>query len=190
MSKRNTALDDLGDPDAPPGSIAWTIAVSRTCSSRLKDYTSSAKFAGTTLLALKKHRGWHSMGFVSFDAFLIDQFDITEQQAELLMDAHESRTVGQVLGKHGGDRKSEKAKDQGSNTTLVDRGRDYTMARLRRDNPELAAQVEAGELSANAAAIQAGFRHPTCSVVTDDVEKAVTTLLKHYSKADIRKALK
>lgn len=34
----------------------------------------------------------------------------------------------------------------------------YTLARLRRDRPDLAAQVETGKLSANAAAIQAGFR--------------------------------
>jgi hypothetical protein len=34
----------------------------------------------------------------------------------------------------------------------------YTLARLKRDAPELAAKVERGELSANSAAIQAGFR--------------------------------
>jgi hypothetical protein len=34
----------------------------------------------------------------------------------------------------------------------------YTLARLRRDRPDLAAMVSAGELSANAAAIEAGFR--------------------------------
>jgi hypothetical protein len=37
-------------------------------------------------------------------------------------------------------------------------GRAYTEARLRRDRPDLAARVRSGELSANAAAIEAGFR--------------------------------
>jgi len=53
------------------------------------------------------------------------------------------------LGKHGGDRRSEKAKEQGDNVTL-DRGNSasYTLARLDRDRPELAERVRAGELSA------------------------------------------
>jgi hypothetical protein len=38
--------------------------------------------------------------------------------------------------------------------------RAYTMARLDRDWPDLAARVRAGELSAHAAAIEAGFHKP------------------------------
>ena len=63
-----------------------------------------------------------------------------------------------VLGLHGGDRKNEKAKNQDRNPTLIGRGRDYDIARLERDRPDLAARVRANELSANAAAIEAGFR--------------------------------
>lgn len=37
--------------------------------------------------------------------------------------------------------------------------REYTLRRLKRDAPGLAEMVIAGELSANAAAIEAGFRH-------------------------------
>jgi len=45
-------------------------------------------------------------------------------------------------------------------STTVRRGTGslYTLKRLKRDAPELAARVAAGELSANAAAIEAGFR--------------------------------
>jgi|SRR5215471_15430364 hypothetical protein len=69
------------------------------------------------------------------------------------------------LGRHGGDRRSEKARaDQGSDKsdvpTLIGRGRDYDLARLDRDRPDLAARVRAKELSANAAAVEAGFRKP------------------------------
>jgi hypothetical protein len=48
-----------------------------------------------------------------------------------------------VLGRHGGKRE----KGQGSNSTLTDRGTttDYTVARLRRDAPELAEAVVRGE---------------------------------------------
>jgi hypothetical protein len=69
------------------------------------------------------------------------------------------------LGRHGGDRRSEKAKaDQGSDKktvpTLIGRGRNYDLARLDRDRPDLAARVRAKKMSANAAAIEAGFRKP------------------------------
>lgn len=39
-----------------------------------------------------------------------------------------------------------------------DRGRAYDLSRLRREAPELFERVKAGEMSANAAAIEAGFR--------------------------------
>jgi hypothetical protein len=60
------------------------------------------------------------------------------------------------------ERRSER-EIQGSERNLektVGRGRGYALARLDRDHPKLAARVRAGELSANAAAIEAGFRKP------------------------------
>lgn len=54
-----------------------------------------------------------------------------------------------------------KRNDLCSNPTEVkkaDRGKAYTLDRLQRESPELFEQVKAGELSANAAAIKAGFR--------------------------------
>jgi len=51
----------------------------------------------------------------------------------------------------------------GSNATSSplsdERGSNYALKRLKRDHPELAEKVIAGDLSANAAAIEAGFRH-------------------------------
>jgi len=61
------------------------------------------------------------------------------------------------LPAHGGERKD--ASEQGDIVTL-DRGNaaTYTLKRLKRDAPELFQQVVDGHLSANAAAIEAGFR--------------------------------
>lgn len=67
------------------------------------------------------------------------------------------------LAGHGGDRKSEKVKGQVRNTKLKPGTdtRDYILARLDRDgHDKLAAKVRSGEMSANAAAIEAGFRKP------------------------------
>jgi hypothetical protein len=41
---------------------------------------------------------------------------------------------------------------------LIGRGRAYILARLDRDRPDLATRVRTEELSANAAAIEAGFK--------------------------------
>jgi hypothetical protein len=43
----------------------------------------------------------------------------------------------------------------------------YTLRRLKRDRPELAARVVAGEITANAAAIDAGFRRKTWQAPSD-----------------------
>jgi len=44
--------------------------------------------------------------------------------------------------------------------------RDYTLARLKRDRPDLAEMVIGGAMSANAAAIEAGFRRRDTPVDT------------------------
>lgn len=54
-----------------------------------------------------------------------------------------------TVGKQGSHR---------SNPTMNDRGNAYTVARLKRDRPDLFEQVKAKKLSANAAAIKAGHR--------------------------------
>lgn len=50
------------------------------------------------------------------------------------------------------------------------------LRRLRKDRPDLLARVLDGELSPHAAAIEAGFRHPTATIQIDDPERIVATL--------------
>lgn len=82
------------------------------------------------------------------------------QVAALLAETDPTVTVKAVLARHGGDRRSERAREQGSRPTLIGRGSDYLEARLRRDDPDMAAHVERGELSANAVAVAKGWRKP------------------------------
>ena len=51
-------------------------------------------------------------------------------------------------------------------------GKAYTVSRLKRESPELLQQVVAGELSANAAAIKAGFRKPVALLPKDPAKAA------------------
>lgn len=65
----------------------------------------------------------------------------------------------------------------------------YTYRRLRRDAPELAEQVRSGAMTANAAAIAAGFRKRTMTVAieVDAVERAIRA---HFTRAQRRQLAK
>lgn len=80
--------------------------------------------------------------------------------------------VRQLLGEaiepalsNGGDRRSENLQLSG---TQVKRDAAAITARLKRDNPALADQVVRGEVSANAAAREMGWRHPRIVVSSPD----------------------
>ena len=72
---------------------------------------------------------------------------------------------------HGGKREARQDGNtnlpKGEGTTAT-----YTLRRLKRDRPDLATRVVAGELSAHAAAIEAGFRRPAITVTAADPETA------------------
>jgi len=85
-----------------------------------------------------------------------------------------------LQGKHGGDRKSDRIK---RDNVTVDRdpnqrgsSADYALRRLRKDAPELHAEVLAGKLSAHAAMVKAGFRPRTFTVRADNPERIAATL--------------
>jgi hypothetical protein len=56
----------------------------------------------------------------------------------------------------------------------------YTLARLKRDNPALAQRVVVGELSAHAAAIEAGFRKRVIQI-PDDLDAAIKKIEHHFN---------
>jgi hypothetical protein len=68
------------------------------------------------------------------------------------------------LAPHGTNRHTARG---GVATSAGDRGATYVLRRLKRDYPEIAEQVVAGKLSANAAAIAAGFRRRRITVPAD-----------------------
>lgn len=75
-------------------------------------------------------------------------------------EAHETNANAPNLLDKGGDRRSEifQSSDGKNSATLKGRGSTYAHARLRRDRPDLHARVLAGEISAHAAMVEAGFR--------------------------------
>jgi uncharacterized protein (UPF0128 family) len=89
--------------------------------------------------------------------------------------------------KEGNQNAAKERENKDSNTTFdLGRGKDYTLARLDRDHPDLAKQVRAGELSANQAAIEAGFRVKSITIPLDP-DRAAKTLRKHFDKESLDK---
>jgi hypothetical protein len=149
---------------------------------------------------------WKHFGFESSEMFWREKIHIEEAEVADLQEALKccESAIGiddvRALMKHGGDRKSEEyldglkalsGRDQVDNINLIKGGTNpvYTLRRLKRDNPELAERVVNGELSANAAAIQAGFRKPTKTIPIDSPESAVQALLRVFTSAQLIKAL-
>jgi hypothetical protein len=95
------------------------------------------------------------------------------------------REVEAALGSHGGDRRSEQARqDQGSDHNLeIGRGTAYLKARLQRDHPEIAEALDRGEFrSARAAAIEAGIIKPVATVrLVDDMAAVASKLRQHLT---------
>jgi hypothetical protein len=76
-----------------------------------------------------------------------------------------------------------------TNRTNQFRDSSYVVSRLKRDDPQLAAQVVKGKLSPNAAAVKAGIRHKYARIRTDSAERAVAKLLEHYDREQVLRAL-
>ena len=62
--------------------------------------------------------------------------------------------------------------------------RPYALRKLHKEEPELHAKVISGELSANAAMIEAGFRKKTATVVLES-DKVIDFIHKHFDQEDI-----
>lgn len=76
---------------------------------------------------------------------------------------------------------TEKTVDNNNRITKGGTDRAYLLDRLARETPELYEQVRAKQLTANAAAIAAGFRHPTATIRTDNPASIAATLRRKLS---------
>jgi hypothetical protein len=94
---------------------------------------------------------------------------------------------------HGGDRRSATAQQdiKVNNIHLDPRGTSAPRAliRLAKHRPDLHHRVLIGSLSAHAAMLEAGFRHPTLQIPADDVGRAMQKLIQHYGLEAITKVI-
>lgn len=117
---------------------------------------------------------------VSMVKKIIESFEDEAERAELL-----DLLDRAVQGKHGGDHSKPDvirlARDPNQHGT----SRDGALRKLRKDAPELHAEVIAGRLSAHAAMVQAGFRPKTISVPVSRPESAAAALRRHLAPDDL-----
>lgn len=99
------------------------------------------------------------------------------------------REVTEAAGPAKGNEHSDDSAVDNINSNDGGTSESYALRRLKRDAPELAEKVLDGEMSANAAAIEAGFRTKTVSVPVhkggeEQHERAAKSLAKHFN--DVR----
>lgn len=134
----------------------------------LKRYAESLKcdeeLVRQELERIDQYRHWEVLGYPSREAMLAAEVSDVGV-----------RNVAAVLGKHGGDRKSEAVKDQGDPITLKrGTGAAYLRARLERDGrDDLIAEVGAGRMSTKEAARVAGYVRPTWTAPAEPERLAV-----------------
>lgn len=120
----------------------------------------------------------------------VDAGQISEAQGEreVRANAEAVRLAEREHGVAGGKPGPGRGHKTGSATTRFGRGSDYTLARLERDRPDLAERVRADETNppkdrkpytANAAAIEAGFRRKTWQA-PDDIEQLAAAIERRY----------
>lgn len=100
--------------------------------------------------------------------------------------AEQMQRVRETVGRLLAGEASSRGGDQTRNTGLQGTSSDTATAivrRLNRDRPDLAARVAAREISANAAAIEAGYRRRKVSVPVDD-PSSIARSLRRYLTAE------
>lgn len=158
---RVSALDEVGNRDAPVGSRPWALWIIGQAKLRRHDLERDADSLRSLLERMRKHEAWKALGVPSFGMLCTTELQLTSDEADAVLKSKKGQTLGSVLNSHGGDRRSEKF--QGDNGTLkTRRGKNsttYLAARLRRDHPAMEFD-ESVRGSVRKAAIAAGIITP------------------------------
>ncbi len=90
-----------------------------------------------------------------------------------------------TIGSHGGDRKSKNIKIDNVNLATPPNGnaRQHALRKLRKDRPDLHAQVLAKKLSPHAAMIEAGYRVKSMTIPADPT-RAAQYLKRRFTKTE------
>jgi hypothetical protein len=130
--------------------------------------------------------------FTSFEAFVTHKlwWGLESSIDDLCVFCHKTPEIEQLVlaemdpGREHRRPTKEEQDNKGSNTTFIGRGATYVMKRLKRDRPDLFQKVIDGHLSANEAAIKAGFRKKPEPI------KEIRKLIRKCNEDDLKILLK
>lgn len=154
-SVRVSALDEIGDRDAPIGSRPWALWVVSQAKVQREELERDASLLRDLIAKMRKHEAWKALGVPSFDMLCATQLRLSSDEVDAVLKARKGQSVGAVLRKVG----RPKAGEGNGASSTVSRGSTqaaYLAARLRRDHPD-AVFDESVRGSVRAAAIAAGI---------------------------------
>jgi len=141
--------------------------------------------------AIPQQRWELSREFGSFEEFVTaDPLDGLHTTVRALKDLcrRDVRAVDAIdratQHEHGGDRS--KSNNIPLAPTPAGTSQAKALRRLRKDRSDLHARVLAGEISAHAAAVEAGFRRPTFTVRADNAKSAERAIRSHMNAEQIK----
>jgi hypothetical protein len=150
-----SALDEVGDRDAPVGSRPWALWVVGQAKLQREELERDASALRRLITKMQKHEAWKALGVPSFDMLCTTQLQLSSDEVSAVLKARKGQSLGSVLRTHGGKRKGDgfqvdNIKLKGGTQAA------YLAARLRRDHPD-AVFDESVRGSVRQAAIAAGI---------------------------------
>lgn len=119
----------------------------------------------------------------SFNAMCLDLLGMPASDVRGRIDREKIKALGPV----GAPGHKANAGDTNISSLSSANDADYVVARLKRDDPDLAEKVVRGEVTPNAAAREKGWRKPR--IVVSSPEAVARSLLKYMSADDIAKLI-
>lgn len=153
QSVRVSALDEIGDRDAPIGSRLWALWVVSQAKLQREELERDASLLRDLITKMQKYEAWKALGVLSFDILCAKHLRLSSDDVAAVLKARKGQTVGAVLRKVGRPKAGE---GNGRDSTITGRDTAYLAARLRRDHPS-AEFDEAVRGSVRQAAIAAGI---------------------------------
>jgi hypothetical protein len=179
VSVRVSALDEVGDRDAPVGSKPWALWVVGQAKLQRDELERDASALRRLIGKMQKHEAWKALGVPSFDMLCATQLRLSSEEVSAVLKARKGQSVGTVLRRVGPTGRPPKG------TTLVPLstgGNDRIKSQIATRRPDIAERMAAGEFaSVRQAAIAAGI------VKVPSVLDQLRKLWAKASEADRRK---